>query len=73
MPELALMRRDSVISLVVPAKAGTTRRSRAFFTRWLTAFRSNNQLWLWVPAFAGTTDGLALLDSNFKQQRTRMG
>src|SRR5258706_9638360 len=58
--------RDRQSLNVVPAKAGTIRRGPAFLARWLTAFRSNKYLWLWVPAFAGTTHSMrGFVDSIF--------
>ena len=55
--------RDRQSLNVVPANI---RRGPAFLARWLTAFRSNKYLWLWVPAFAGTTHSMrAFVDSIF--------
>src|SRR5258705_13015862 len=36
----------------------------------LTAFRSNKYLWLWVPAFAGTTHSMDFRRFNFFQTAT---
>ena len=45
---------------------GPILRGPAFLARWLTAFRSNKYLWLWVPAFAGTTHSMReFVDSIF--------
>src|ERR1700693_567196 len=52
---------------VVPANAGThTTRPRVFCTV-VKGFLSNKHLWLWVPAFPGTTVERRVTDSNFKQ------
>src|SRR5215210_2561430 len=42
--------------VVVPAKAGTHTPGPRGLARWLTAFAPETRLWLWVPAFAGTTN-----------------
>jgi hypothetical protein len=58
-PRPPLQATGSGVSLnVVPANAGThTPRPRVFGTVG-DGFRSNRHLWLWVPAFAGTTHGI---------------
>jgi hypothetical protein len=48
-------RNDDILSYVVPANAGT-HTPRPVGERWCwTTFAQHNVLWLWVPAFAGTT------------------
>ena len=43
---------------VVPANAGTYTAESIVFTRSQTFFVHNGCLWLWIPAFAGTTPNM---------------
>jgi len=42
---------------VVPASAGTHTAESTNEARLVIDLRNNDALWLWVPAFAGTTAG----------------
>src|SRR3984893_13295515 len=55
------MQRSAIQAFVVPAHAGTHDHRRFNFLRAGATYRLPNQpLWLWVPAFAGTTKSALL-------------
>jgi hypothetical protein len=43
------------LSMSSPRKRGPIRRELSIQAWWATTFLNHNRLWLWVPAFAGTT------------------